>query len=161
MKKIDEATIESLKMLTGAKSQLIHSGRVISKYGKTELESSEFSLKLGEDTWICISSCWYECDETGLDYPIITAKSHVFDVSPTTSIFSYENTSEYKPVKVLSVAHEEDSSLTHESGILLSRHDGKSTVIFGGESAFRNLVIEHRKELVESYLEKVISMRDC
>ena len=161
MKNIDNTSVESLSMLADGTSQLIYSGRVMTSYGATELEASEFSIKLDEETCVCISSCWYECEETGLDYPIVTAKKHTFEVSPNTSIFSFENKSKYTPVKLLSVAHEDDSSLIYEGAILLSRLDGKSVVIFGGESAFRNLVLEHRKEQIENYLEKVISIREC
>ncbi len=161
MNKINATTVESLKMLADSNSQLVHSGRVITRYGVTELEASDFSIKLDEENCICIGSCWHECEETGLDYPIITAKRHSFEVSPNTSIFSFENMSKYTPTKLLSVAHEDDSSLIYEGGILLSRLDGKSAIIFGGESSFRNLVLEHKKEQVESYLEKVVSIREC
>ena len=161
MKKIANISVKSLSMLTASTSQLIYSGRLMTRYGSTELEASEFSVKLDEETCVCISSCWYECEETGLDYPVVTAKKHIFKMSSNTSIFSFENVSKYQSIKSLAVAHEDNSSLIYEGGVLLSRSDGKSAIIFGGDSAFRNLVLEHRKEQVESYLEKVIAIREC
>ena len=159
MIEIDNRSIELLGKLKNASSQLIYSERVLSEYGIMSIESPDYWIKVEGGSYLRLSSVWRESEETHVDYGIISVEQCSFDVLPNTSIFSFGTMSIYESIEILIVSHGEDNALEYEGGILLTRGDGKKIIITCGDSAFRNLVLEHDNSQIDSFLKSVVKQK--
>lgn len=155
MKKATEETVKITNELIGKASQVIYADRLMSTYGSSAVEASRFVLPISDSMSIEVGSKWHYCEERALDYPIINLKVIEISSEKFSSLFSFSNKSPILKCNLVSYCHEEDTSFVFEAGILLKREDGKRILIHGGESAFRNVVLEQNSNKIDSMLEQI------
>lgn len=159
MNNADFESFRCLEKLIDANSQLLYSDRFLTHYGRTDIEGSFFHIKISENSYIKLEFSWFECPETLLDYSVISVRDAEFKVSENTAIFSFYDSSRYKNISLLSFSHTEDETLISESAVLLEREDEKSVLIYSGDSAFRNTVLEHDQSKIRSHLSSAVKVR--
>ena len=158
MYKLDRSSLDLLKSLIGVKSQLLYTDRIITHYGETTIEGEFFCIKTDESKCVKIGFHWSECQDTLLDYSLLSAHITEFNIAGCCSIFSFEDTSKYVSAKIISLSHEEEEDLVFHAGFILERSDGKRILIHGGGSAFRNAKLEHDPLIIDDFLSKAIDV---
>ena len=160
MYKADTESLSAIDSLIHQYSQLIFSKSMRSDYGKSTIEAPRLWIRLQDDDFVCLYCDWYECEDTLLDFAVISARKSTFKREKDTSVFSFGEQKRYKSIRLLTISHPEEFELKYEGGILVERSDGKRIIVAHGDSAFRNLVIEHDEKNIESFMERVVSIRD-